>query len=118
MAFACIYIPDFLLQSVVRGEPALCDRALAPRDGALAPRDRALAPRERALALISGNPPLWSVVAANPAAIAAGIQMGMTKSQAAEFRGVEVRHRSEAQEKAAHAALLDVAWCDGFLGHY
>jgi len=28
----------------------------------------------------------------------------------AEFCGVEVRHRAEAQEKATHAALLDVAW--------
>ncbi len=34
----------------------------------------------------------------------------MTKSQAEECPGVEIRQRSEAQEKAAHAALLDVAW--------
>jgi protein ImuB len=89
MAFACIYIPDFLVQSVVRGEPAL---------------------RDCALALISGNPPLWNVVAANAAALEAGIQLGMTKAQAAEFCGVQVCSRSESQEKAAHAALLDVAW--------
>jgi protein ImuB len=92
MAFACIYIPDFLVQSVMRAEPAL-------RDGPLAP-----------LALISGTPPLWSVVAASPAAFEAGIQLGMTKSQAAQFCAVLICHRSESQEKAAHAALLDVAW--------
>ena len=89
MAFASIYIPDFLVQSVMRAEPAL---------------------RDRAIALISGSPPLWNVVAANPAAFEAGIQLGMTKSQTAQFCNVQVCHRSEAQERAAHAALLDVAW--------
>ena len=89
MAFACIYIPDFLVQSVLRAEPAL---------------------RETPLALISGSPPLWSVVAANPAAFDAGIQLGMTKSQAVQFCNVQVCHRSESQECAAHAALLDAAW--------
>lgn len=89
MAFASIYIPDFLVQSVMRAEPAL---------------------RDRPLALISGSPPLWSVVAANPAAFEAGIQLGMTKAQATHFCNVQVCHRSEAQERAAHAALLDVAW--------
>jgi protein ImuB len=89
MAFACIYVPEFMVQSVVRAEPAL---------------------RGGALALISGKPPLWSVVAANAAALRAGVQIGMTKAQVAEFCAVEIRHRSEVQEKAAHAALLDVGW--------
>ncbi len=89
MAFACIHVPDFLVQSVARAEPAL---------------------RNSALVLISGTPPLWTVVAANAAAFQAGIQLGMTKSQAEEFPGVEIRQRSEAQEKATHAALLDVGW--------
>ena len=96
MAFACIYVPDFMVQSVVRAEPVL-------RDGALALRDSALV-------LISGSPPLWNVVAANSAALQAGIHLGMTKSQVAEFCAVQIRHRCEAQEKAAHAALLDVGW--------
>ncbi len=96
MSFACIYIPDFMVQSVVRAEPVL--------------RGGALASPSRALALISGKPPLWSVVAANAAAVQAGVQLGMTKAQVAEFCTVEIRHRSEAQEKATHAALLDVGW--------
>ena len=78
-----------MVQSVVRTEPAL---------------------RASAIALLHGKPPLWSVVAANANALRAGIQLGMTKSQVTEFCPVEIRHRSEAQEKAAHAALLDVGW--------
>ncbi|HEY4816846.1 MAG TPA: DNA polymerase Y family protein [Candidatus Acidoferrum sp.] len=89
MGFACVYIADFLVQAVVRGQRALGDGALA---------------------LLGGVPPLWSVVAANPAAFEAGIQLGMTKAQVAQFGNVQICMRSEAQEKAAHAALLDAAW--------
>jgi protein ImuB len=89
MGFACVYIADFLVQAVVRGQRALGDGALA---------------------LLGGSPPLWSVVAANPAAFEAGIQLGMTKAQVAQFGNVQICMRSEAQEKAAHAALLDAAW--------
>src|ERR1700686_4088562 len=89
MGFGCAYIPDFLVQAVVRGQRALGDAALA---------------------LLGGAPPLWSVVAANPAAFAAGIELGMTKAQVAQFSNVQICMRSEAQEKAAHAALLDAAW--------
>jgi protein ImuB len=89
MGFACVYIADFLVQAVVRGQRALGDGALA---------------------LLGGAPPLWSVVAANGAAFEAGIQLGMTKAQVAQFGNVQICLRSEAQEKAAHAALLDAAW--------
>src|SRR6266849_11179187 len=89
MGFACVYIPDFFVQAVVRGQRSL---------------------GEGALALLGGAPPLWSVVAANPAAFAAGIQLGMTKAQVAQFGTVQICMRSEAQEQAAHAALLDAAW--------
>src|ERR1700730_779692 len=89
MGFASIYIPDFLVQAVVRGQRAL---------------------GEGPLALLGGAPPLWSVVAANPAAFEAGIQLGMTKAQVAQFGNEQICMRSEAQEKAAHAALLDAAW--------
>jgi protein ImuB len=47
-------------------------------------------------------------VAASEAAIAAGIEPGMAKAQAEQFRGVEIRWRSPEQEKNAHAALLDL----------
>lgn len=89
MAFAAIYVPNFMLQAVARTEPDL---------------------RDRAMALVEGNPPLCKIVAANEAAFQAGIELGMGGSQATQFGKVEIRHRSPGQEKAAHAALLDVAW--------
>jgi len=88
MAFASIHVPDFSVQAVIRAEPAL---------------------RGRAVALLEGNPPLANVVAANLSALQAGIELGMTKTQAGDF-GVEIRPRSPAQEKTAHAALLDLGW--------
>src|SRR3979490_2609230 len=100
MWFACIHIPGFMVQSVLRAELALCSSAVVSRGGALASRGSALA-------LISGKPPLWSVVAASAAALQAGVQLGMTKSQVMKFCGVEIRHRSEAQEKEAPARLLE-----------
>jgi protein ImuB len=57
---------------------------------------------------VDGTPPIWNVVAANEAALQAGIELGMAKSQAAQFSAVEIRHRSRLQEKSAHAALLDL----------
>lgn len=89
MGFAALFVPNFMVQAVVRSETVL---------------------RDRALALIEGAPPIWNVVAANEAAAKAGIQIGMTKSQVEQFCGIEIRHRSQAQERAAHAALLDLGW--------
>ena len=89
MSFAAIHIPDFIVQAVVRGEIAL---------------------RGCAVAIVEGTPPLWSVVAANRRAAQVGIELGMAKSQAAQFTGVEIRHRSPVQEKTTHEALLDLGW--------
>ena len=89
MPFASIFVPNFWLQAAVRAEPAL---------------------RERGLALIDGNPPLEKVVAIDEAAAQMGIEIGMTKTDAEPFAGVEIRPRFPAQEKTAHAALLDVGW--------
>src|SRR6202050_5700469 len=87
MAFASIHVPNFLVQAAVRAEPQL---------------------RARAVALVDGTPPIWNVVAANEAALQAGIELGMAKSQAAQFCAVEIHQRSRLQEKSAHAALLDL----------
>jgi protein ImuB len=89
MAFASIFVLNFMVQAVVRAEPAL---------------------RERALALVEGTPPLCRVVAINEKAARAGIEVGMSKTNAEEFAGLEIRPRSPAQEKTAHAALLDTGW--------
>jgi protein ImuB len=89
MAFASIFVPHFMLRAVVRTDSSL---------------------RDRALALIDGNPPSSSVVAANERAGRMGIEPGMTKTNVAQFAGVEIRPRSRTQERIAHAALLDIGW--------
>ena len=89
MAFASIFVPNFPLQAVVRSEPAL---------------------RGRPLALIAGNPPLCSVIAVSEKTAHIGVGVGMTKTDAEQFAGLEIRPRSPGQEKTAHAVLLDVGW--------
>ncbi len=122
--FACIYIPDFSVEAIVRVEPWL---------------------REQAVAVLEGKSPLVRVVALNEKARGLGMEAGMTKLQAAVFSApaTEAAHSSEAtvknpkttqielssrrtkskpqpglailrqrsaeQENSAHAALLDVA---------
>jgi protein ImuB len=89
MSFAAIHIPNFPVQAVIRAEPSL---------------------RSAPVALIDGTPPVWNVVAANEAASLLGIERGMTRTIAEQFEPVQIRRRSPAQEKASHAALLDLAW--------
>lgn len=82
MRFACLYMPEFLLQANLRHEPGALSRPHALVEGAY-------------------------VVAATRKAREAGIALGMTGSQAAQF--ASVRQRSKAQEDSAQAALLDCA---------
>ena len=78
MSFASIHVPYFMVQAVVRAEPAL---GLHP------------------LALVEGAAPHETVVAANRAARKAGIRLSMTKSQAAQFCDVAIRPRSPRRKK-------------------
>jgi len=87
--FACIYIPDFPVEAIVRAQPLL---------------------RERAVAVLDGKPPVVRVIALNECARQMGMEAGMTKLQAGVFAGPTLRPRSPEQEKAAHAALLDMAF--------
>ncbi len=89
MGFAAIYVADFMVQAVVRAEPEL---------------------RDCAIALLEGTAPLRKVVAADDAGLRAGIELGMTESQAEDFCAVQVRARSPVLEKTAHAALMDLGW--------
>ena len=89
MAFASIYIPNFIVQA------AVCARAEW---------------KNRAVALLDGTPPLLSVAAMNELAKRAGIQTGMSESQARQFSGVEVERRSREREEAVHGALLEMSW--------
>src|SRR3974377_1921324 len=92
--FACIYVPNFPVEAIVRTEPLL---------------------RERAVAVLEGKPPLVHVAALNEKARLLGIEAGMTKLQAAVFAAPEkkssaiLRQGSPEQENSAHSALLDVA---------
>jgi protein ImuB len=88
MPFACIFVPDFPVQAIVRAEPEL---------------------RSRSVAVLEGKPPLEKIVGANEEARHAGIGPEMTKLQAELCDQVVVRDRSELQESAAHRALFDCA---------
>ncbi|HLX74591.1 MAG TPA: DNA polymerase Y family protein [Terriglobales bacterium] len=88
MTFACIFVPNFPVEAVVRAEPRL---------------------RQQAVAVLAGKPPLVKVFAANEPARDCGVEPGMTKLQAEACPGVALRPRSLLEEAAAHAALLDGA---------
>src|ERR1700674_5863834 len=86
--FACIFIPDFSVQAIIRFEPEL---------------------RARPVAVLTGRPPLEKVVALNERARQTGAEAGATKSQLEAWETLVLRARSESQEASAHAALLDCA---------
>lgn len=123
--FACTYIPDFPVEAINRAEPLL---------------------REKAVAVLDGRPPVVRVMALNEKARSLGMEIGMTKLQAAVFAAKEedasrphskntgqkiqfshiaipaqqmmnklqnapavLRQRSPEQERATHAAMIDVA---------
>jgi protein ImuB len=89
MPFACIFVPDFPVQAVVRVEPELLGKPVA---------------------VFSGAPPLTRIHAANRDARRLGVENGMTKIQADALTGITWRWRSPSQEQTARAALLDCAW--------
>jgi protein ImuB len=111
--FACIYISDFPVEAIVRAEPLL---------------------REKPVAVLEGAPPWSRVIAVNERSRLLGMEVGMTKLQAAGFvestesskatntrqrhytsslsynaTSAILRQRSAVQENSAHLALLDVA---------
>ncbi|HMD18250.1 MAG TPA: DNA polymerase Y family protein [Terriglobales bacterium] len=86
--FACIYIPDFPVQALLRLEPELSAHPVA---------------------VLTGRPPLEKVVALNERARQTGVEVGATKSQLEAWENLALRPRSESQEVSARAALLDCA---------
>ncbi len=86
--FACIYIPDFSVQAILRLEPEL---------------------RACPVAVLNGRPPLEKVVALNERARQTGVEVGATRSQLEAWKNLALRARSESQETSAQAALLDCA---------
>ena len=66
--FACIFIPDFTVEAMLRAEPML---------------------RGQAVAVLEGKPPLCYVVGANEAARRQGVEIGMTKLLAETLNSTE-----------------------------
>src|ERR1700675_1793898 len=88
MPFACIFVPDFPAEAILRAEPEL---------------------RAQPVAVLEGKSPLQKVFALNEKARRFGIETGMTKIQVEPCTEIMLRSRSPLQETAAHAALLDCA---------
>jgi protein ImuB len=88
MPFACIFVPDFPVEAILRAEPEL---------------------RSQAVAVLEGKPPLQKVFAVNERARRAGIEPGMAKIQVEPCTELVLRPRSSLQETAAHATMLDCA---------
>ncbi len=88
MPFACIFVPDFPVEALLRAEPDL---------------------RSQAVAVLEGKAPLQKIFAVNEKARRAGASPGMTKLQVEACTDLMLRSRSFLQEAAAHAALLDCA---------
>jgi protein ImuB len=88
MPFACIFVPDFSVEALLRAEPEL---------------------RSQPVGALEGKAQLQKVFAVNESARRAGIEPGMTKLQVEACAGLALRTRSLLQEAAAHAALLDCA---------
>src|ERR1035438_3752900 len=86
--FACILIPDFSVQAILRFEPKL---------------------RSCPVAVLTGRPPLEKVMALNERARQTGVEAGATRSQLEAWENLVLRVRSQSQETSAHAALLDCA---------
>lgn len=88
MPFACIFVPDFPVEAIVRAEPEL---------------------RMRAVGVLEGKQPLQKICSVNEEARQRGINVGMTKLQSELCDEVVLRERSGLQEMVAHQALLDCA---------
>jgi protein ImuB len=87
-AFACIFVPDFPVEALLRAEPDL---------------------RSHPLAVLEGKAPVQTIFALNENARRAGVSPGMTKLQVEACSDLKLRPRSLLQEASAHDALLDCA---------
>src|SRR5260370_4077220 len=90
MLFACIYVPDFLVQAATRMD----ERSI----------------RESPVAILDGPESVLRVFACNEAARARGVEIRMTRLQAEACDELMLRKRLPAQEESGHAALLDCAY--------
>jgi protein ImuB len=94
MPFACLFVPCFPVQAVVRAEPEL----------------RRVKLHRAAIAVVDGPENMMRVVACNGAAENLGAYPGMTKNQAEQHSTLVVKKRLVVQEESAQSALLDCAF--------
>ena len=88
MPFACIFVPDFPVQAVLRAEPEL---------------------RSQPVAVLEGKPPLQKVFAVNEKARRIGVGPGMPRLQLEECGELALRPRSLLAEAETHGTLLECA---------
>ncbi len=86
--YVCVYVPEFAAQALLRLRPELAGLPVA---------------------VLAGDAPLEQVCSANAQAFGLGVSRGMTRAELDSFSGLNVLRRSEAEERTAHAALLEAA---------
>src|SRR5262249_23901110 len=91
--FACLYLPDFAVQAVLRAQP----------------EHTSLTFDQTPVAVLDGPATMQRVICVNAAARQTGAQIGMTKLQLEVCEQIVIRKRSAALEESAQAALLDCA---------
>ena len=87
MPYACIFVPDFPAQAILRAEPEL---------------------RDYALVVLDGRSPVQRPIAMNEYARRKGVQTGMPKTLLEQCPSLLLRPRSPSLEVLAHQALLKV----------
>jgi protein ImuB len=90
-SYGCIYVPDFLVQAMLRVTTDISFR-------------------EDPVALLDGPDSLKKVFGCNEPARRAGIEPGMTKTEASVLPNIILRNRMIEQEQAAHSALMDCGY--------
>jgi protein ImuB len=93
MLIACIFVPCFVVQAAIRCEP----------------EQKRSVWNNRPIAVFDGPESLPRIFACNESAQLAGIEEGITKTQAAQCPGIILRRRDPKQEQAAQDALIDCA---------
>jgi protein ImuB len=91
--FACLFVPDFSVQAVLRLEP----------------EDKREVLKQSPIAILEGPASMPRVTGMNDAARRAGIELDMTKLQVETCGRVWLRKRSVDHENAAQSALQDCA---------
>ena len=86
--YLCIHVQEFPAQALLRLRPGIARWPVA---------------------VLAGDPPLAEVCSANSRALRLGVLPGMTRAELDSFPGLHILRRSEPEERAARAALLEVA---------